>query len=154
MGESSVVRRRRATCASETKLSILRHRPNQLIVSPLSAAVTLAVGLSTFVCAEKKTRATDRAAVASVWRSLPGVMVPCGCLCIVLSSYCQLFTRDSIPSGNENLASLARPYFPFLPSPFRSRMRVHGIRSGSRDYARSRNTVWFTRLPPPSSLQK
>ena len=53
MGESSVVRRRRATCASETKLSILRHRPNQLIVSPLSAAVTLAVGLSTFVCAEK-----------------------------------------------------------------------------------------------------
>ena len=53
MGESSVVRRRRATRASETKLSILRHRPNQLIVSPLSAAVTLAVGLSTFVCAEK-----------------------------------------------------------------------------------------------------
>ena len=53
MGESSVVRRRRATCASETKLSILRHRPDQLIMSPLSAAVTLAVGLSTFVCAEK-----------------------------------------------------------------------------------------------------
>ena len=91
---------------------------------------------SIHVCVYRKeqTRATDRAAVASVWRSLPGVMVPCGCLCIVLSSYCQLFTRDSIPSGNENLASLARPYFPFLPSPFRSRMRVHGIRSGSRDY--------------------
>ena len=38
---------------------------------------------------------------------------------VTLSSYCQLFTRDNIPSGNENLASLARPYFP---------------------------TVWFTRL--------
>ena len=72
------------------------------------------------VCRKEQTRATDRAAVASVWRSLPGVMVPCGCLCIVLSSYCQLFTGDNIPSGNENLASLARPYFP---------------------------TVWFTRLP-------
>ena len=71
------------------------------------------------VCRKEQTRATDRAAVASVWRSLPGVMVPCGCLCIVLSSYCQLFTGDNIPSGNENLASLARPYFP---------------------------TVWFTRL--------
>ena len=64
------------------------------------------------VCRKEQTRATDRAAVASVWRSLPGVMVPCGCLCIVLSSYCQLFTGDNIPSGNENLASLARPYFP------------------------------------------
>ena len=76
---------------------------------------------SIHVCVYRKeqTRATDRAAVASVWRSLPGVMVPCGCLCIVLSSYCQLFTRDNIPSGNENQASLARPYFP---------------------------TVWFTRL--------
>ena len=71
------------------------------------------------VCRKEQTRATDRAAVASVWRSLPGVMVPCGCLCIVLSSYCQLFTGDNIPSGNENLASLARPYF---------------RRSGSRDY--------------------
>ena len=70
------------------------------------------------VCRKEQTRATDRAAVASVWRSLPGVMVPCGCLCIVLSSYCQLFTGDNIPSGNENLASLARPYF---------------RRSGSRD---------------------
>ena len=65
-------------------------------------------------CRKEQTRATDRAAVASVWRSLPGVMVPCGCLCIVLSSYCQLFTRDNIPSGNENLASLARPYFPMV----------------------------------------
>ena len=76
---------------------------------------------SIHVCVYRKeqTRATDRAAVASVWRSLPGVMVPCGCLCIVLSSYCQLFTGDNIPSGNENLASLARPYF---------------------------RTVWFTRL--------
>ena len=72
------------------------------------------------VCRKEQTRATDRAALATVWRSLPGVMVPCGCLCIVLSSYCQLFTRDNIPSANENLASLARPYFP---------------------------TVWFTRLP-------
>ena len=71
------------------------------------------------VCRKEQTRATDRAAAASVWRSLSGVMVPCGCLCIVLSSYCQLFTRDSIPSGNENLASLARPYFRW---------------SGSRDY--------------------
>ena len=53
MGESSVVRRRRATCTSETKLTILRHPTNSVIVSPLSAAVTLAVGLSTFVCAEK-----------------------------------------------------------------------------------------------------
>ena len=53
------------------------------------------------VCRKKQTRATDRAAVASVWRSLPGVMVPCSCLCIVLSSYCQLFTGDNIPSGNK-----------------------------------------------------
>ena len=39
------------------------------------------------VCRKEQTRATDRAAVASVWWSLPGVMVPCGCLCIVLSSF-------------------------------------------------------------------
>ena len=109
------------------------------------------------VCRKEQTRATDRAAVASVWQSLPGVMVPCGCLCIVLSSYCQLFTRDSIPSGNENLASLARPYFPFLPSPFRSRMRVHGIRSGSRDQelmsgeaAKERVTTAYTWVPSKS----
>ena len=35
--------------------------------------------------------------------------------------------RDSL--FHENLASLARPYFSFLPSPFRARMRVHEIRS-------------------------
>ena len=139
MGESSVVRRRRATCASETKLSILRHRPNELIfsVSAFGGSDISCRSIHVCVCRKEQTRATDRAAVASVWRSLPEVMVPCGCLCIVLSSYCQLFTRDSIPSGNENLASLARPYFPLLPSPFRSRMRVHGIRSGSRDYEES-----------------
>ena len=66
------------------------------------------------VCRKEQTRATDRAAVASVWRSLPRVMVPWGCLSIVLSSYCQLFTGDNIPSGNENLACLARPYFPMV----------------------------------------
>ena len=100
--------------------------PNQLIVSPLSAAVTISCrSIHVCVCRKEQTRATDRAAVASVWRSLPGVMVPCGCLCIVLSSYCQLFTGDSIPSRNENLASLARPYF---------------------------SMVWFTRLPEGSVI--
>ena len=39
------------------------------------------------VCRKEQTRATARAAVTSVWRSLPAVMVPCGCLCIVLSSF-------------------------------------------------------------------
>ena len=79
--------------------------------------MTLAVGLSAFVCTEKNSKRAS--CIVYGPRSLPGVMFPCGCLCVVLNSYCQLFTRDNIPSGNEKLASLARPYFP---------------------------TVWFTRL--------
>ena len=67
-------------------------------MAPLSAAVILAVGLSTFVCAD-----------------CGGVFLESCSLAVAnvnLSSYCQLFTRDNIPSGNEDLASLARPYFP------------------------------------------
>ena len=36
--------------------------------------------------------------------------------------------------SHENLASLARPHFPFLPSPFHSHIRIPEVQCASRDY--------------------
>ena len=63
------------------------------------------------VCQKEQTRATDTVAVANVWQSLPGVMVPCGCLCIGLSSYCQLFTCDNIQKKKKNPGEFGQTVF-------------------------------------------